>query len=172
MKRRWYYDDDSIGYAWILALSIYTLLTLFRICVFHTHLWWAFLLSAGISGLFGAIFSSRFGRVFTGWFFRKRFGFKPSRLAGIKDIEQRMVNQVLHNLAIEMDNAFKEQTAVYNQPIGNSITVEDHKKREEKLRELDRTIKQAKEAFWNSHFLTKDRGFFVKDKYSDYLKQV
>jgi uncharacterized protein YoaH (UPF0181 family) len=105
--------------------------------------------------------------------FEKVFGFKPTELSSLLLTEQERVNKHLTILASAYSAADKRERALIqrgDELISKGSDFGDALKlRAKQLRDQQRAVANAKEAFWKAQRLAKKEGYEVFPKYTDYL---
>lgn len=175
--RRGWYDPDSDRYALILGFGlfffVYLPLSLLAPCTRNFEMFVAVAISVVVVTLLS---SSKFGMLFVRRLFKKRFGFKPSKLAGMKVAEQQTVDHVLSSWAGALSGCFTKEASIREKQFEKSRTkvlkeyLEDLKERETELRSAARIVKKNKRQFWSAYMLAKALGYKVRAKYSDYIE--
>ncbi len=100
--------------------------------------------------------------------FKHNFGFRPSRVDGMFDHEQVLVDGKLRELAESFQRWSDDQTRnLAGKPAkGDMKALRDH---EMSLRRSAEMVKWSKEKFWRAHGLAERRGYLVRGRYTDYL---
>lgn len=175
MRRGWY-NPKSWIYRLIFSFILLVLVTALIIILKPSWALWKVIILAVLVWLMSFFISPSFGMLFIRRFFKKRFGFKASKLPGMKVAEQQIVDHVLSLLAFELSGCFRNETMVQQKPLEEGRNrvfgeyLEDLKEREKELRSAARIVKKTKRAFWDAHMLAKALRYEVKDRYSDYCE--
>ena len=109
------------------------------------------------------------------WFGRTKFedifGFKPTGVPRLKDIEQGRVDTVLSRLAQQLDSCFQSEEYFWREAqgipqVGFGQLLNESKN---KIRHATEAAAKKKKEFWTAHNAAKKAGYQLREKYSAYL---
>ncbi len=102
------------------------------------------------------------------------FGFYPSN----RSTDQKVVDVFLRSLAENFDELTMQERKIVSGPswtVGAGETaagaVVHMHVQQERLKDVQSALQEAKKAFWYAHGLAKEQGFEVRMQYSDYLPE-
>ena len=107
--------------------------------------------------------------------FKRTFGFRPSRVIGMKSHEQEFVERKLQTLARYFHSCTETQKQILAQKASEGDTLTEIEKNlrahSQSLRDAAQSVKWAKTSFWQAHKLAKRQGYYTQAKHTDYLAQ-
>ena len=105
--------------------------------------------------------------------FKATFGFRPSRVWGMFDHEQELVNATLTGCADSFRIWAEEESAMLKTKPSKGKTLKETRKNlqahAQSLRDTAQLLRTRKDQFWRAHNLASNRGYQVLEKYTDYL---
>jgi hypothetical protein len=107
--------------------------------------------------------------------FEKTFGFKPSRIPGMRAHEKAVIAKKLEERAQNFYLYEQNERELQNETVETGATLEETEKNlrdyQTRLQWRREDVQHAKKRFWEEHKLAKDRGYKVKDKYMEYVSE-
>jgi len=111
-----------------------------------------------------------------GMAFKKTFGFRPSRLDGMCDHEQEIVDAKLQTLAETFSYFCRLQQSILEEKPARGDTLQSTErnllKQARSLGQVNKDVTAAKRNFWRAHKLAEDRGYKVMEKHTSYVPNL